>query len=170
MKDMKNIVVAYDKEFAIGKDGQVPWHLRSDLEHFKEITVGGTVIMGRKTYESLPSAYRPLRDRQNIVLSLSMAAESGFQVARSLEEAYALAEREEIHVIGGAQVYREALPTVDRLYVTEVATRVPGANVHFPLIDHDIWQLQQPFQGGPQDNQNDFVHFFKTFVRKHPIT
>ena len=169
---MKNIVVAYDRNHAIGKNGELPWagKMPVDMKRFKDITMGGTVIMGRKTFESLPESYRPLPGRQNVVLSLGEVAGTGFQIARSLDEAYSLAENEEIHVIGGGQIYEQALEldTIDRIYATEINTRVKGADTYFPFILDNEWtatdQLYHPGAG----DKNAFGYSFITYLRNHP--
>lgn len=165
---MKNIVVGYDKIHAIGRGGDLPWagDLPADMKYFRNITSGGSVIMGRKTFESLPKAFRPLPNRQNIVLSLGEVAGSGFQTARSLEEAYALAERDETYVIGGGRVYEQALPTVDRIYATEIDTVTDKADTFFPVLDPNEW-TQQYKARYPADDTNKFGYAFVTYLRNH---
>jgi dihydrofolate reductase len=165
---MKNIVVAYDKGHAIGKNGELPWEgpLRADMAHFRDITMGDSVIMGRKTFESLPENYRPLPGRQNIILSLGEVAGTGFQVARSLDEAYALAEHEEIHVIGGGQIYDAAIDTVDRIYATEVNTVIQGADTYFPFLLSNEW-TQTEHRSYPADEKNAYHYAFMTYLRNH---
>jgi dihydrofolate reductase len=139
---MKNIVVAYDREYAIGGNGTLPWagKLPADMQHFRELTVGNAVIMGRATFESLPEAYRPLPGRQNIVLSLGeFAVIDGFQVARSLDEAYALTESDETFVVGGGQVYAQAIQNADRIYATEINTIASGVDTYFPTRTKGAW-------------------------------
>jgi len=166
---MKNIVVAFDRDHAIGRNGELPWagQLPADMRRFREITMGDTVIMGRKTFESLPDNYRPLPGRQNIVLSLGEVAGTGFQIARSLEEAYSLATEEEIHVIGGGQVYEAALLTVDRIYATAIDTHIEGADAYFPSINNDQWDIidERAFEA---DEKNAFGYSFITYLRNHP--
>lgn len=167
---MKNIVVAYDKAYAIGRNGELPWvgQLPADMKHFRETTTGGSVIMGRKTFESLPENYRPLPNRQNIVLSMGVVAGAGFQIARSLDEAYALAKHEEIHVIGGGQVYEAAMSTVDRVYATEIDTLVAGADTYFPVMHSNEWH-ETGREDFPADDRNGYGYSFVTYLRNHPI-
>lgn len=168
---MKSIVVAYGAhDMAIGRENGLPWagQLPADMAHFKRLTEGQTVIMGRKTFESIPEAYRPLRNRQNIVLSLSDVAYNGVQIARSLDEAYSLAEAEPM-VIGGAAVYDQALATVDRVYATEIDTTVPDADAFFPSFPTSEWQVDGEPDIRPPDERNHFGHTFVTYLRNSPI-
>lgn len=168
---MKNIVVAYDQNHAIGKNGELPWagRMPADMKRFRDITMGGTVIMGRKTFESLPERFRPLPGRQNVVLSLGEVAGSGFQTARSLDEAYLLAENEEIHVIGGGQIYEQALDTVDRVYTTEINTKVVEADTYFPFLLDNEWTATETLHHSGASDGNIYGYSFITYLRKHPI-
>ena len=167
---MKNIVVAYDKAGVIGRDGELPWtgKLPADMKRFRDLTMGESIIMGRKTFESLPDHFRPLPGRQNIVLSLGEVAGTGFQIARSLEEAYELAEYEEVHVIGGGQIYTAALASVDRIYATEIDTLVEGGDTHFPPVHSNEWHetARESFEA---DDKNKCGYSFVTYLRNHPI-
>ena len=165
---MKNIVVGYDNINAIGRNGDLPWagDLPADMKYFRTITSGGSIIMGRKTFESLPEAYRPLPNRQNIVLSLGEVAGTGFQIARSLDEAYALADREETYVIGGGAVYEQALHTVDRVYATEIDTTTEDADTFFPKLDPAEWTLEHKAQYRAYD-ANKYGYAFVTYLRNH---
>lgn len=167
---MKNIVVAYDKAGVIGRNGELPWagKLPADMKRFRDLTMGESIIMGRKTFESLPERFRPLPGRQNIVLSLGEVAGTGFQIARSLEEAYALAEHDEVHIIGGGQIYTAALPTVDRIFATEIDTTVEGGDTYFPTMHSNEWHetAREDFSA---DEKNGFGYSFVTYLRNHPI-
>jgi dihydrofolate reductase len=119
----------------IGKDGGMPWHVPEDLAHFKQITLGNPVIMGRKTWDSLNARYRPLPGRRNIVITRQPDwSADGAEVAHSLDDALALAGDDRSWVIGGAQVYRHALALADRLEVTEINGRYEG-DAHAPEVD-----------------------------------
>lgn len=119
------MVWAQTTDGVIGADGALPWHLPEDLRLFKALTVGGTVVMGRRTWESLPARFRPLPGRRNVVLSSTLdAAEPGAQVVRSVTEALAL--EGDLWVIGGGAVYGAFLPYADELVVTEVDVQLPG--------------------------------------------
>ena len=136
---MVNIIVAVADNGAIGKDNSLLWHIREDLKYFKKVTMGCPVIMGRRTFESIG---RPLPGRQNIVVSKSgtYALPEGVLPAGSLEEAVSKAEGDEMFVIGGGQIYRQALPLADSLYVTEVHVTVEDADTFFPEIDAGQWE------------------------------
>jgi dihydrofolate reductase len=130
------LVVAVAANGVIGRDGAMPWHLPNDLRHFKALTTGKPMIMGRKTFESLPGL---LPGRRHIVLTRDRAwAEDGAEVARSPEEAIALANAPHIAVIGGAEIYRQFLPHADRIEWTEVAAE-PEGDTRFPDFDRAEW-------------------------------
>lgn len=139
----KVIVAAVSENSVIGKDGSIPWHYSEDMKHFRSLTIGHPVVMGSNTYRSLPSDYRPLPGRTNIVLTRSQldAAESVKQ-ANSLEEAWQLAREagggDKVFVIGGASVYRQVLPDADRMVMTEVHQEVDG-DTFFPDWNREDW-------------------------------
>ena len=122
----------------IGKDGVMPWHLPEDLAHFKRVTQGHPVIMGRKTWDSIPPRFRPLPGRRNIVLTRQADLnETGFEPATSLHEALQLCENSpQVWIIGGAQIYAQALPLADELVVTEIDAAFDG-DAHAPAIGPD---------------------------------
>ena len=119
----------------IGKDGTMPWHLPEDLAHFKQLTLGHPVVMGRKTWDSLPARFRPLPGRTNIVITRQPDwAENGVQRASSLHNALQFfAPTETVWVIGGAQIYAQALPLAERVEVTEIAQDFDG-DAHAPVL------------------------------------
>ncbi len=162
-------MVAYDYDRTIGRNNELPWAglLPADMRHFKELTTDTSVIMGRTTYESLPKQYRPLPHRQNIVLSLSQRAIEGAIVASSLEDAYAKADKE-IMVIGGESIYRQALPTVNRVFATEILARTKNGDAFFPELSPDEWECAE-YEAHPADNENHFAYSFVTYVRRHPV-
>ncbi len=166
---MKSIVVAYDHERTIGRDNQLPWagQLPADMRRFKELTEGTSVVMGRKTFESLPESFRPLPRRQNIVVSLSQQAFVGAAAAHSLEDAFSQADSE-IMVIGGAEVYRQALPMVDRVYATEIIVRTEDGDAFFPVLPHDEWGVSER-QDFLADERNRFAYSFVTYLRRNPM-
>lgn len=160
---MKYLVVAYDKNRGIGTGDDLPWgrDLPADLRHFKDLTVGKTVIMGRKTYESIG---RPLPNRQNIVLSHSRSEIEGVEVSKTLQQAYAMAQHEDIAIIGGQSVFREALQSADYVYATEVKVAFAEATVFFPPLD-DSWQeISRTHHQSDERNRYDFD--FVTYTRK----
>jgi dihydrofolate reductase len=133
------LVVAHSANRVIGKSGELPWHLPSDLRRFRELTSGHAVLMGRKTYESLPDAFRPLPNRRNLVISRNPdLAAPGAEVHPSLEAALDACGRD-CFVIGGEAVYAAALPLADRLYVTHVEGDAEG-DAFFPAIDDARWR------------------------------
>ena len=165
---MKSIIVAYDQNRVIGRENSLPWagQLPDDMDHFREETHNTTVIMGRKTFESLPESVRPLPDRQNIILSLGEYSVRGVQIAHSLDEAFALAEYEEVNVIGGAQIYSLALPSVDRVVATEIETEVKDGDAYFPSLSDDEWTLFD-YESFEKDGRNTLNFAFATYLRKH---
>ena len=138
------IIVAAAQNGIIGRNNALPWHLPEDLRYFKRRTLGKPIVMGRKTYESIG---RPLPGRTNIVISRNAGfAADGIKVVRSLDEALRLADDiaqidgvDELVVIGGAEIYREALPRAERLYLTEVHAVIQGDAV-LPDIDWAQWR------------------------------
>lgn len=141
------IVAAHAKNRVIGKDNQLCWHLPEDLAHFKALTQGRPVIMGRKTWESLPASVRPLPGRLNIVVSrqADYALPAGVLRATSLSVALELAGAvPEVCVIGGAQLYREALPLAHRLELTEVDLS-PEGDAYFPNLEGGWQAADSPF-------------------------
>jgi dihydrofolate reductase len=140
---MVSLIAAISQNNCIGKNGTLPWHIPEDMAHFRNITRGKPVIMGRNTWESLPERFRPLPGRKNIVITRQTAytVPNGVLVYHSLEDAIASqANVPEIMIIGGAQLYAEALPIADRLYITHVPMHVVG-DTFFPKIDMRIWRM-----------------------------
>lgn len=137
---MISIIVAVADNLAIGKDNNLLWHISEDLKYFKRITGGHTVIMGRKTWESIG---RPLPNRRNIVISRSLKVDSlaGAEVFGSLESALVtLPANEEHFIIGGGEIYREALPLAEKLYITFVHITVNDADTFFPEVEEREWR------------------------------
>lgn len=163
---MKTIVVAYDKNRGIGAANDLLWKrdLPDDLKHFKEVTMGGAIIMGRKTFESIG---RPLPGRQNIVISRDGSLLiDGAAVATSLESAYQMVEPDrEVYIIGGGQIYTLALDTADRIFVTEVDATFDEADVFFPAIDMSIWR-EADRAHHVTDERNRYAFDFVTYVRR----
>jgi dihydrofolate reductase len=141
------IYVAIAENGVIGREGGLPWRLSSDLKRFKADTMGKPIVMGRKTWESFPK--RPLPGRLNIVVTRDRRFEAeGAEIAGSLEDAITLATvrgrcmegADEIGIVGGGEIYRQALPLADRLHVTHVLASIDG-DTHFPEIDPAIWHI-----------------------------
>lgn len=136
---MISIIVAIAQNGTIGDKNSLLWHIKEDMRFFRTTTSGHAVIMGRKTFESLGS--KPLPKRKNIVITRSDLTFEGALTAHSLDEAIAMAEGdEETFIIGGAQIYREALAVADRMYITRVERDYEG-DTSFPEVDYSQWQL-----------------------------
>ena len=136
---MVSIIVAIAQNGVIGDKNALLWHIKEDMRFFRTTTSGHAVIMGRKTFESLGS--RPLPKRTNIVITRAERTFEGALTSRSIEEAVAMAkDDEEIFIIGGAQIYAEALNIADRLYITRVEHDYKG-DTSFPDIDYSRWRL-----------------------------
>jgi dihydrofolate reductase len=139
-KPTLTVIAAVARNGVIGLENRLPWHLPADLKHFRALTLGHTVIMGRKTWESLPAGFRPLPGRRNIVVTRdgSYRAE-GAAVASSLPAAIAATDGGEAFVIGGAELYKAALPLADGLQLTEIDATYPG-DTYFPAIEPQQWR------------------------------
>jgi dihydrofolate reductase len=134
------LIAAVARNGVIGIDNRLPWHLPADLKHFKELTTGNTVIMGRKTWESLPARFRPLPGRQNIVVTRNGSYQAeGAVIATSLAVARAATDSGEAFVIGGAELYVAAMPLADCLQLTEIDAS-PEGDTWFPAIDRHLWR------------------------------
>ncbi len=137
----KCLIAAVADNWGIGVKGDLPWHILEDLKYFKRTTDGWPVIMGRTTYFSLP--FRPLKGRKNIVLNLGGDPIPEVTCVNSFDEAFAAAEpQDRCFVIGGASVYKAAMSQMDLLYITHVHTVVRDADVFFPEIDPQIWEVE----------------------------
>jgi dihydrofolate reductase len=137
---MISIIVAVSDDWGIGKDNELLWNISEDLKRFKRLTSGNTVIMGKKTWDSLPR--KPLPGRKNIVLTDDPEEIiNGSVTAYSVDDAMSkCAEGEEVFIIGGGSVYRQFITVADRLYITHVHKKAP-ADVYFPEIDLKIWKI-----------------------------
>ena len=159
-----SLVVAAATNNAIGKDGKMPWHLPADMKHFKNITWGMPVVMGRKTFESLG---KPLTGRKNIVITRQTDWQSaGAVVVKNIEDALLIAQQadvNEVMVIGGGEIYKALFEKAKRIYLTRVEAE-PEADTYFPPIHPDQWHLvsQQNFEA---DEKNAFNYSFQTWER-----
>jgi len=160
-----SLLVAMDEKRGIGKDGKLPWRLSSDLKRFRALTMGHHIIVGRKTFESIG---KPLPGRQTIVVTRNTAyTVEGCLVAGSVQAALSLAEargESEAFIIGGADIYAQALPLADRVYLTEVHAEV-DADTYFPEFDRSNW-LEKKSVYQPADNKNQYAYTFKLIERK----
>ncbi|MCC8425522.1 dihydrofolate reductase [Mucilaginibacter sp. UR6-11] len=156
-----SIVVAIAENNAIGKNNKLLWHLPKDLKHFKEITTGGTVIMGRKTYDSVG---RPLPNRRNIVITRQQIEIAGCEVVNSIGAALALcADELEVFIVGGAEIYKQAMHLTDRIYLTIVHENFE-ADTYFPEVKKDIWKETERQDHEP-DEKNPLPYSFITLER-----
>lgn len=139
-----NAIVAHTrKDRVIGKDGSIPWYYPEDLKHFKEITSNHTVIMGRKTWESLPEKFRPLPGRKNIVITRDLSYEApSAEVFDSLEKSL----EDDAFIIGGATLYAQALPFIDTLYVTVIEKEFEG-DTFFPPYEDKFELIEEKKEG-----------------------
>ena len=152
-----NLVVAHDNNNGIGKDNKLPWHLPSELKHFKETTLGKTILMGRKTYESIPAKFRPLPKRTTVCFSrvvkggiLWIDNDTHVMNARDLEEVlqgfkaaegrYLFVYDKEIFVVGGASIYEQALPYADKIIATQVHAEF-DCDSYFPTLSSEDWVI-----------------------------
>ena len=142
------IIAAVARNRVIGKDNQLIWNIPEDMAHFKALTTGQTVVMGRKTWESLPPRFRPLPGRRNIVISRQADYDApGAEVSDSLENALKLASTvETVFVIGGEQIYTQAMAVADRLEITEVDLE-PDGDAWFPEILTVNWKKTSNIEG-----------------------
>ena len=155
-----SLIVAMSQNGVIGRAGQLPWHLSADLKRFKRLTMGHHMVMGRKTYQSIG---RPLPGRTSIVLTRDLSYRAPeVIVAHSLDDALRLAgEDGEVFVIGGAAIYRMAMPRADRMYVTHIHAAVEGDAV-FPPVTWNDWKLIQDDPQIPDQNES-FAYSFRIY-------
>lgn len=159
------IIAAIAKNNALGKDNQLIWHLPADLKRFKSITLGQTVVMGRKTFESLG---KPLPNRKNIVITRNRNfKKEGVTMVNSLEEALAISkEKENIYILGGAEIYSQAFPLADLLDLTLIHEHFE-ADTFFPVIDQSVWK-EIKREDHVKDDKNAFDYSFVTYKKSGP--
>jgi dihydrofolate reductase len=161
-----SIIVAASNNNCIGKDNELPWKLSNDLKHFKKITSGHCVIMGRNTFDSIG---KPLPNRVNIVLSKNeYYKQDGVVVRQTFEEALLYCKRwlqQEVFIIGGDSVYRQVIDQADKIYFTRVATSVVDGDSFFPELDQTKWELINA-EAHSKDEKNEHDHIFETYIRK----
>lgn len=158
------MIVAMARDNAIGRNNDLLWHLSADLKRFRTLTTGHTIIMGRRTWESLPNGALP--NRRNVVVSRSISELPGAEVAPSVEQALALARAEsEVFIIGGGKIYHELLPHCDRLYLTLVEQEYPDADTHFPKLDWSEWLVAHE-EHVPADEKNPIASTFYILDRR----
>lgn len=154
-----SIIAAIGKNNELGKGNDLIWHFKEDMKFFKETTTGSTVIMGRKTFESLPKA---LPNRKNIVISRNRDySPEGAEVVSGTKQALEKAESDEVFIIGGGTIYKEFLPLADKLYLTEIDAECPDAEVYFPEFDRKLYKRKKL-----TDFECDGVHFSHVLYTK----
>ncbi|MFR9649048.1 MAG: dihydrofolate reductase [Rikenellaceae bacterium] len=160
-----SIIVAVADNQIIGDENRLIWHISEDLRHFKSLTQGHCVVMGRKTYESLG---RPLPNRENIVITRQDIEFEGCRVAHSLSEAVEISsEKEEIFIIGGAEIYAQALPIADMFYLTRVHHDYHG-DTKFPDWSADEWEVVES-RSYPRGEKYEYPFTIETLKRKRVV-
>lgn len=160
-----SIIAAVADNYAIGKSNNLPWHLPADLKHFRELTTGHAVVMGKRTFESLPKG--PLPNRKNIVLTsvMSEGVNERYYEADSLEDALYLCENvETVFIMGGATVYKQCIDKVDSMYITWVHNNF-SADTYFPQINFDEW-TEVSREDHEADEKNPHPYSFSFYERK----
>ena len=161
---MISIIAAVARNMAIGRGNELIYWLPNDLRRFKALTTGHTIIMGRRTFQSLPKGALP--NRRNIVLTRSGKEFPGAETYSSLREALdSCLPSEEVFVIGGATVYAEALPLADRLCLTEVDDEPEGADAFFPQVSSDLWKVSSREEHGKAE-KHDYPYTFTDYIRR----
>ncbi|MBW3518142.1 dihydrofolate reductase [Flavobacterium sp. NKUCC04_CG] len=158
------LVAAAAENDALGKDGNLLWHLPDDFKHFKSLTSGHYIIMGRKTFETFP---KPLPNRKHLIITrnVNYEAPDGCIVVNSLEAALKLSQaQEEVFVIGGGEIYSEALPFADKIELTRVHHAFE-ADAFFPELDLTVWELLSEVMH-PADEKHQYSFTFQTWIRK----
>lgn len=161
-----SIIAAVSDNYAIGKSNNLPWHLPADLKHFRQLTTGHAVVMGKRTFEGLSNG--PLPNRKNIVLTsvMSEGVNKGYFEADSLEDAVYLCEHEEqVFIIGGATVYKQCIGKVDSMYITWVHHEF-SADTFFPKIDFEKWE-EVSREDHEADETNPYSFTFSEYKRKN---
>lgn len=158
---MISLIVAISRNGLIGANNQLPWHIKEDLQHFKTITSGSTIIMGRKTFESIG---KPLPNRRNIVLTRDLTFKSeGIEIVHSVNEILSLCTQEsETFIIGGGEVYTLLLPYADKLYITLVDIDIQG-DTHFPNYANDFIQISSKL--GEQVDSTGYNYYFTEWTK-----
>lgn len=158
-----SIIVAQALDRAIGRDNDLLWRLSADLRRFRRITTGHSILMGRRTWLSLPNGALP--NRRNIIISQTLTTPEGAEVYPDVDTALsAVADEQEVFVIGGGMLYEALLPRVDRIYLTEVQATYPDADTHFPELDMTEWR-EVARETVPADEANPLASSFVILER-----
>ncbi|MDQ8733716.1 dihydrofolate reductase [Paenibacillus sp. LHD-38] len=157
------LIAAMDRNRTIGIGNKLPWRLPAEMAFFTKSTLGKTVLMGRKTFESLP---KPLKDRQNVVLTRQNDFHpEGCEIVHSVEEALERYNGNELIVIGGADIYAQFLPFADKILLTEVNVEIEGGDAFFPAFSETEWKKVE-FGARDSDEKNKYSFTFQTFIRQ----
>lgn len=153
------LIASISKNNCIGRDNDLPWHIPEDLKFFKTKTTNTVVVMGRKTWESIPEKYRPLPNRTNVVITrqTDYVVQEGVHVFADVTEALEKFKDEPIMIIGGGQMYAQTIDIADTLYITHVDQEIPVCHAFFPAIDPSVWKEIE------RDNRDGFS--FVTYKR-----
>jgi dihydrofolate reductase len=163
-----SLIVAMDNQRGIGRNNDLMWHLPRDMRFFREITLNNIVIMGRKNYDSIPLKYRPLERRENVILTRNTNFQAeNCKVFHSLEDAFSIYNKEEkrkIFIIGGGQIYKEALycGIVSEMYITKVHS-VYDADTFFPSFDESAWNKQTLFKQEENDKHESAFSVYRYY-------
>lgn len=162
-----SVIAAYSKNFAIGFDNKMLWHLSDDFKNYKKITSGHCLVMGRKTFESIG---KPLPNRTSIIITrnLNYKAPEGCHIVYSLEEAIAKAKalgETECFINGGAEIYKQSISFINKAYITDVDCEIDHADAFFPKINFDTWKMIESFHH-PKDGKNEYSWTFNVFEKK----
>lgn len=157
-----SLIAAMDRNRTIGIGNKLPWRLPAEMAFFKKMTIGKTVLMGRKTFESLP---KPLVDRKNVVLTRQTDFHpEGCEIVHSIKEALELYTAEELVVIGGADIYEQFLPFANKIWLTKVEADIEGGDAFFPAFSDLHWKLVES-ESRDRDEKNKYAFTFQTFIR-----
>lgn len=159
-----SIIAAVAQNMAIGNDNKLLYWLPNDLKRFKALTTGHTIVMGRKTFDSLPKGALP--NRRNVVLSRTLSELPGAEVFMDLQAALSsCASNEEVYIIGGESVYRQAMPLANRLCLTEIDSTPEEADAFFPEVDLSVW-VEETREHHDTDEKHEHSYSFVDYVRK----
>ncbi|MBT4377050.1 dihydrofolate reductase [archaeon] len=156
------LIAAFSKNNVIGIESRIPWKISDDIKHFKELTIGHPVIMGRKTYESIPEKFRPLPGRKNIVLSRENSFNENIYLAKNMEEALQFTNGNLTYVMGGGEIYNLFLPLSNKMELTKVDKNFEGDSF-FPKIDWNDWNLVNSIE---KQTKKGLKYSFLTYERK----
>lgn len=162
-----SLIVAASQNNVIGKNGQLPWHLPTDMKYFRDVTMGHCVIMGRKNYDSIPEKFRPLAGRTNIIVTHQKKFSApGCIVVNSINEALETAKKKnetEAFIIGGGEIFKHALGMADKIYLTRIHASVDG-DVFFPELNMNEWK-EESARHCKADEKNKYDYSFVVLSR-----